>query len=110
MSSPDFKLQTSYFRRVQLHHYSTIHQDRLSREERRGRRRQEHRRAGHVLGYAPALERRGLHDRAAPRLARAGAKGRLDETWREDVHAHARRDRARERFAEGEYATLHRRV
>src|SRR6266480_1515900 len=93
-----------------LHHDAAADHDRLSREERRGRRRQEHGRAGHVLGCAPAFKRRRLHDRAAPPLTRAGAKGGLDETWRNDVHADARRDRARERLAEGEHTTLHCRV
>ena len=38
----------------------------------------------------------------------AGAERRLDPAGRQDVDAHARRDRSRERLAEREHAALHR--
>src|SRR5436309_1212032 len=90
------------------HHHAATHEDRLSGEERRGRRCEEHGSTRDVVGRAPPPERRGFCDRAAHVPIQAGAERRLDPTGREHVHAHARRDRPRERLAEGEDSALHR--
>ena len=52
------------------HHHAAADENRLAGQERRGRRRQEHRGAGDVVGRAPALERRGLGDRRGAALVR----------------------------------------
>jgi selenide,water dikinase len=78
----------------------------LARDERGGGRCEKYCRARDIVGHAPSLERRRPGDRTAQFLVRAGAKRRFDPARREDVDAHARRDRSREAFAEGENAAL----
>src|SRR6266536_6247228 len=83
-----------------LHDDAAVDVDRLAGEERSLGRGEVERRVRHVLGPAPAPQRRRLGDRAAkPAIGLLGEAG-LDPPRAQDVDAHVRRKAAREALAE----------